>query len=66
MEVRSSKISASMVLKVLRLLASGAVIGLYVAKAFGYVGFDVTPPYESVGALVGASVVGALKLAHLV
>lgn len=66
MEATNSKITASMVLKVLRLLVSGAVIGLYAAKAFGYVGFDVTPPYESFGALIGATAVGALKLAHLV
>lgn len=47
-------------------MAAGAVIGLYVAKAVGFAGFDVTPPYESFGAAFGAILVGTLKLTHLV
>ena len=47
-------------------MAAGAVIGLYVAKAVGFVGFDVTPPYESVGAAIGAILVGTLKFTHFV
>lgn len=61
-----SNFTVSRLLRVFQLMASGAVIGLYAAKAFGFVGFEVTPPYESYGAAAGAAAVGVLKLTHLV
>ena len=53
-------------LRVTQLIACGAVIGLYVAKLFGFAGIEVTPRVESFGVASGASVIVILKFMHFV
>lgn len=59
-------VSMLKVLRTLQLMAYGAVIGLYAAKAFGLVGVEVTQTIETVGVSLGASTVAILKVFHLV
>ncbi len=52
--------------RVVQLLVSGAIIGLYIAKAFGIFGVEITQAGESIGAVLGAGSVALLKVVHLV
>lgn len=58
-------VSASSVFRVLQLLSCGAIIGLYVVKAFGFAGFDYPIRVETAGAGVGAGTVLILKVLHV-
>ena len=51
--------------RVVQLVVSGAIIGLYVAKGFGFFGVEITQAEESLGAVVGAGTVALLKIIHL-
>jgi len=50
----------------MHLLVCGAVLGLYAARALGFVGVEVTPDIETAGVSAGAIAVGLLKVLHFV
>lgn len=54
------------VFRVMHLLVCGAVLGLYAARALGFVGVEVTPDIETAGVSAGAIAVGLLKVLHFV
>lgn len=48
-----------------QLVVSGVVIGYYVTKGVGYLGFDISSTLEHAGMASGAIVAGILKAVHL-
>lgn len=51
-------------LRIIQLLVSGAVIGFYLVRGFGLVGLEPSMHAETLGAGIGATLVGILKIAH--
>ncbi len=52
-------------IRMMQLVSCGAIIGLYVVKAFGFAGFDYPIRVETAGVGVGAASVLLLKLLHV-
>ena len=54
------------VLFFLQLVVGGAIIGLYLGRLIGYVGVELTPMVDTIGASAGASVIALAKAAKVV
>lgn len=60
---KKKNLKISNILFFLQLVVCGAIIGLYLSRLIGFVGIELTPAIDTIGASAGASVIALAKVA---